>query len=261
MVVEALGIVFAAATAIAKLVMLLEGVEDELLVFREVLEHDFKKLEFVHNERSRKLHLLDSYTLDQIDSVFHDCQRACNIINELVHDPLDRMKRKGFVNFGQRLDWVFHDSQLAKAWENYRQTTHISLITVWSLCMQQNMNNLPSPDSTYISAIQPNEHDHNSFQSTSKPQPFTIRKKSSAPQIGEIIFEGLSPRWPISLEENASASLGHGVNAGLCAKPLPTKAHESNKIMLSEREIGSMLARREIAFSRRRVSGSDSKKV
>lgn len=57
---EVLGSAFAAAAAIAKLVQLFVGVEDELLVFREVLENDSKKLEFVHNERSRKLHLLDS---------------------------------------------------------------------------------------------------------------------------------------------------------------------------------------------------------
>lgn len=110
------------------------------------------------------------------------------------------------------------------------------------------MHNLPSPYSTYISAIQLNEHDQDSFQSAPKPQSFTIRKKLSAPQIQEIIFEGLSLRWPISFEENGSASLGHGVNAGLCAKPLPAKAHESNKIRDSECEIGSMLAHREIVL-------------
>ena len=51
---EVLGPVLSAVGAIANLAQLyqeLVGVEDELLAFREVLEHDYKKLEFIWSNR------------------------------------------------------------------------------------------------------------------------------------------------------------------------------------------------------------------
>lgn len=264
-----LGTAFTVAGAVAKLSQLgfeLAGVEDDLLVFRDTLQHDYERLEFVRTERSRKLHLLDSRTLNEIDSVLHSCQRACGAITVLVDEPLTRIKKKGRVNFGQRVEWVFRDSSLAKALNDYRQTTHISLMGVWSLLLhlqiQHSAHSLPSPYSQNASALQYDEYDQDSVQSASKPRSWSRPMgKLTAPQVGGIRVEESSPRWRASFEENGFAGLGYAVvDVRQSAKPPTTKAYESkDHLWDSDSEVGSILARREIALSRRHWSGPDLK--
>lgn len=265
-----LGPAFTVAGAVAKLTQLgfeLAAVEDDLLVFRDTLQHDYERLQFVRTERSRKLHLLDSRTLGEIDSVLHNCQRACDEITVLVDEPLTHIKKKGRVRFGQRVEWVFRDSALAKALNNYRQTTHVSLMSVWSLLLhlqlQQSAHSPSSPYSKNVSAMQYHERDQDLIQSASKPRSSTIRAKLSPLQIGGIPVEETCSRWPTSSEENASAGLGYGVvnNRRQGAGPPTTKAYESkDHIWDNDCKIGSILARREIALSRRH-GGPDLKKL
>lgn len=265
-----LGPAFAFAGAAAKLTQLgfeLAAVEDDLLIFRDTLQHDYERLEFIRAERSRKLHLLDSRTLCEINSVLHNCQRVCDEINVLVDLPLSRMKRKGGVRFGQRVEWVFRDSALAKALNDYRQTTHVSLMSVWSLLLhlqlQQNALSPLSPNSNYVSAIQYSEHDQELIQSASKPRCPPIQVKSSPLQIGGISDEETSARWRSSSEEYGSAGLGYGVVDRRQSAGTPTTISYKPKDRVGDNDcdIGSFLARREIALSRRQGPGPDLKKL
>lgn len=265
-----LGPAFAFAGAAAKLTQLgfeLAAVEDDLLIFRDTLEHDYERLEFIRTERSRNLHLLDSRTLGEINSVLHNCQRVCDEINVLVDLPLSRMKKKGAVRFGQRVEWVFRDSALAKALNDYRQTTHVSLMSVWTLLLhlqlQQNALSHPSPNRNYGSAIHYDEHDQELIQSASKPRVPPIRAKSSPLQIGGIADEETSARWRSSSEAYGSAGLGYGVvDRRQSAGPLATISYKpKDNAGDNECEIGSFLARREIALSRRQGPGPDLKKL
>lgn len=265
-----LGPTFAFAGAVARLTQLgfeLSAVEDDLLVFRDTLQHDYERLEFVRTERSRKLHLLDSRTLGEIDSVLHNCQCACDGINLLIDEPLTRMMEKGRIRFGQRVEWVFRDSALAKALNDYRQTTHVSLMSVWSLFLQmQHQQSAYSPSSPYrknFPAIEYNEYDQDLIESASKARCSTIRAKSSPLQVGGIPVEETTPWWRTSSEENGSAGLGYGVvNRPQIARPPTTKSYDSkDPISGNDCEIGSILARREIALSRRHGSGPDLKKL
>ncbi|MCJ1344865.1 hypothetical protein MMC31_003070 [Peltigera leucophlebia] len=269
MVDGVLGPTFAFAGAVARLTQLgfeLAAVEDDLLVFRDTLQHDYERLEFVRTERSRKLHLLDSCTLGEIDNVLHNCQRACDKITVLVDEPLTRMKKKGSIRFGQRVEWVFRDSALAKALNDYRQTTHVSLMSVWTLLLQlqlqQSAHSPPSPYSKNVPAMQYNEYDQDLIESASKPRCSTIRAKSSPIQIEGIPVEETTSRWRTSSEESGSAGLGYGVvNRPQSARPPTTKSYEPKDHSYNDCEIGSILARREIALSRRHGSGLDLKKL
>lgn len=250
-----LGPAFAFAGAIAKLTQLgfeLAAVEDDLLVFRDTLEHDKERLEFVRTERCRKFHLLEPRILGEIDSVLQSCQRACDSITALVDEPLTRVKKKGRVNLGQRVEWVFCDSALARALNDYRQTTHVSLMSVWTFLLHlQPQQSALSPFSTYSKNVFPmqyNEHDQDLIQSAPKPQYLTIRAKSSPHQIGEIPVEETFPK------EYESAGQGHGVvNRSQSAGLLSYKSKEH--VGENEPSIGSILALREIALSRRHGLG------
>lgn len=250
-----LGPAFACAGAVAKLTQLgfeLAAVENDLLVFRDTLEHDKERLEFVRTERSRKFHLLEPRILGEIDSVLQSCQRACDSITALVDEPLTRVKKKGRVNLGQRVEWVFCDSALARALNDYRQTTHVSLMSVWNFLLnlqpQQSALSPFSPYSKNVSPMQYNEHDQDLIQSAPKPQYLTNRAKSSPLQIGEIPVEETFPK------EYESAGLGHGVfNRSQSAGLLSYKSKDH--VGENEPNIGSILAMREIALSRRHGFG------
>lgn len=255
-----LGPAFAFAGAAAKLTQLgfeLAAVEDDLIVFRDTLQHDYQRLEFIRTERSCKLHLLDSSTLGEIDSVLHNCQRACDKITALVDEPLTQIKKKGRVRFGQRVEWVFRDSALAKALNDYRQTTHVSLMSVWSLLLHlQLQQNILPPYSPYSKNISYNELDQDSIQSAPNPRCSTIRAKSSPFEIGGPPDEETSSRWPTSSKEYGSAGVDYGVvNRRQSADPPTTVSYKSkDHTWDDECEIGSFLARREIALSRRHGS-------
>lgn len=247
-----LGPAFALAGAIAKLTQLgfeLAAVEGDLLVFRDTLEHDKERLEFVRAERRRKFHLLEPRILGEIDSVLQSCQRACDSITALVNEPLTRLKKKGRVNLGQRVEWVFCDSALARALNDYRQTTHVSLMSVWTFLLHlQPQQSALSPFSSYSNNVSPMQYNEHDQESAPKPQYLTLRAKSSPLQIGEIPVEETFP------EEYESAGLGHGVvNRSQSAGLLSYKSKDH--VGENEPNIGSILAHREIALSRRHGLG------
>ncbi|KAI9775607.1 MAG: hypothetical protein M1839_001008 [Geoglossum umbratile] len=126
-VLSALG----AAARLSKLLVELAGVEDSIVVYRDMLRHDYRMLEAIRDERDRKLHLLEPQFLHQIQQVVRDSEVAWDSINNRVHMPLKKFGKTGSVSPIQRILWVFKDGPAAREVTEYLQMTHTSLTAVW----------------------------------------------------------------------------------------------------------------------------------
>ena len=221
-------------------------VEVDLLAFHANLQHYQTRLEYLRIERSHKIHLLDPRTLSEVDSILQDSQFACNQITALIADPLNRIKKKGKVNIGQRVKWVLLNAATAKAVKDFQEITYLSLTTLHSLLLS------PLPNSEIVSAMQSKEHDPRFIYSTSKPSCPTIRAISSPLQMGQKSDGEIWSRRPISSIEYGSIGLGDGVvDRPQSAGPPIISSKLEDHIWGNEYNIGSFLACREIALSRR----------
>lgn len=208
---------------------------------------------------------LNLASLVKSTAFFRALSRACDNITLLIEGPLNQIKKKkkekGKVSFGKRIKWVFSDTTLVRAWDDYRQTTHVLLMSVWSLLLQlQPHRNALSPLSSYsktLSSVQYNNYEQGLIRFGPKPQDSTIRANSSPLLIGAV------PVGTTCSQDSGSTGLGHGViDRSKSAGTLGTLSCKSRDNMRDyDPGTGAILARRESDLSRRHRPYSDTKMV
>lgn len=236
---------FGIAEKLVPFISKFRAVEVDLLAFHANLQHYQTRLEYLRIERSHKIHLLDPHTLSEVNSIFQDSQFACNQITALIADPLNRIKKKGKVNIGQRVKWVLLNAATTKAVKDFQEITYLSLTTLHSFLLPL------LPNSEIVSTMQSKEHDPRFIYSASKLSGPTIWAISSPLQMGQKSDGEIWCRRPISSIEYGSAGLGDGVvDMPQTAGPPIISSKLENHIWGNEYNIGSFLACCEIALSR-----------
>lgn len=241
--------VLSAVGVAAAFISKLPEVDDDVLAFHNIVRYYRGRLEFFREERSFRINSLSSRTLSEIDSVLYEYQCACDQMTALLDHPLTRIKKKGRVNIGQRLKWVYSNRSLEKRLDHFHIISRFWLKHVSFLFQLP-----PSPNSENFSTMHSNEHNPDFIHSASKPPCPTIRPKSLPPQMGEISDEESSSRRPMSSVEYGSAGLGYGVvdRPRSAGAPTTISSKLEDHILDNECNTGLFLARREIGLTRRR---------